>query len=239
AFPTRELFVEKINDFDLIIFDRYQHRDVLPILYYDYIAEYVENGGALLIAAGPEFAGEQSIARTPLIAALPALPNGQVVEAGFYPRLSETGKRHPVTRALDGSASDPPDWSRWFRAIGIDRPEGQVVMEGPDGMPLLLLAREGEGRVGMFLSDQGWLWARGFDGGGPYVPLYRRIAHWLMKEPELEEERLTAQGRGMTLEIVRQTMADEAAPALVTSPSGQTREVQLEAEDPGLFHGTL
>ena len=239
AFPTRELFVEKISDFDLIIFDRYQHRDVLPILYYDYIAEYVENGGALLIAAGPEFAGEQSIARTPLIAALPALPNGQVVEAGFYPRLSETGKRHPVTRALDGSASDPPDWSRWFRAIGIDRPEGQVVMEGPDGMPLLLLAREGEGRVGMFLSDQGWLWARGFEGGGPYVPLYRRIAHWLMKEPELEEERLTAQGRGMTLEIVRQTMADEAAPALVTSPSGQTREVQLEAEDPGLFHGTL
>jgi branched-subunit amino acid ABC-type transport system permease component len=71
AFPTRELFSEKIKDFDLIIFDRYQHRDVLPILYYDYISEYVEKGGALLIAAGPEYAGEQSIARTPLVSALP------------------------------------------------------------------------------------------------------------------------------------------------------------------------
>jgi hypothetical protein len=239
AFPTRELFVEKINDFDLIIFDRYQHRDVLPILYYDYIAEYVQNGGALLIAAGPEFAGDQSIARTPLIAALPALPNGEVVETGFHPRLSETGQRHPVTRALDGSASEPPDWSRWFRIVGIDRPDGQVVMEGADGRPLLLLAREGEGRVGMFMSDQGWLWARGYGGGGPYVSLYRRIAHWLMKEPELEEERLTAAGRGMTLEITRQTMQAEAGTAAVTAPSGQTREVTLTEVDPGLFRGTM
>ena len=239
AFPTRELFVEKINDFDLIIFDRYQHRDVLPILYYEYIAEYVQNGGALLIAAGPEFAGDQSIARTPLISALPALPNGEVLETGYYPRLSETGRRHPVTRALDGSTSEPPDWSRWFRIIGIDRPNGESVMEGPDGRPLLILSREGEGRVGMFLSDQGWLWARGYQGGGPYVSLYRRIAHWLMKEPELEEERLTAAGRGMTLEITRQTMADEAGVATVTAPSGATREVQLTQVDPGLFRGTL
>ncbi|RUZ09658.1 hypothetical protein EN958_19060, partial [Mesorhizobium sp. M7A.F.Ca.CA.002.15.1.1] len=114
AFPTRELFVEKIKDFDLIIFDRYQHRDVLPILYYDYISEYVEKGGALLIAAGPEYAGESSIARTPLMAALPAMPTGEVVDKAFYPRLTELGQRHPVTRGLDGSATEPPHWSRWF-----------------------------------------------------------------------------------------------------------------------------
>ncbi|MDZ5697967.1 hypothetical protein [Chelativorans sp. M5D2P16] len=239
AFPTRELFVEKIEDFDLIIFDRYQHRDVLPVLYYDYIAEYVENGGALLIAAGPEFAGNQSIARTPLISALPALPNGEVTEAGFYPRLTETGERHPVTRGLDGSASEPPQWSRWFRIVGVEQPDGHVVMEGAGERPLLLLSRRGEGRIGMFLSDQGWLWARGYEGGGPYVALYRRIAHWLMKEPDLEEERLTATGRGMQLEITRQTMEDEAGTATVTAPSGETRNVPLAAGEPGLFRGTM
>ncbi|RWF09661.1 MAG: hypothetical protein EOS25_32360, partial [Mesorhizobium sp.] len=180
AFPTRELFVEKIKDFDLIIFDRYQHRDVLPILYYDYIAEYVEKGGALLIAAGPEYAGESSIARTPLMSALPAMPTGEVVDKAFYPRLTELGQRHPVTRGLDGSATEPPHWSRWFRTIGVENPEGEAVMKGADNRPLLLLDRKGEGRVGMFLSDQGWLWARGFEGGGPHVQLYRRIAHWLM-----------------------------------------------------------
>ena len=238
AFPTRELFVEKINDFDLIIFDRYQHRDVLPILYYDYIAEYVENGGALLIAAGPEYAGEQSIARTPLMSALPAMPTGQVIEQAFFPRLTELGKRHPVTRGLDGSGFEPPHWSRWFRLIGIDRPEGEAVMEGPDNRPLLLLDRKGEGRVGMFLSDQGWLWARGFEGGGPHVALYRRIAHWLMKEPELEEERLTAGGRGMTLDVTRQTMRDDPGPALVITPSGKTLSVPLAASSPGVFTGS-
>ncbi len=239
AFPTRELFVEKIDDFDLIIFDRYQHRDVLPILYYDYIAEYVENGGALLIAAGPEYAGLQSISRTPLMSALPALPTGDVIEEGFYPRLTETGERHPVTRGLEGSEAEPPAWSRWFRLVGIRPPEGDVVMHGPREEPLLVLNRRGEGRVGMFLSDQGWLWARGFEGGGPHVALYRRIAHWLMKEPELEEERLTADGSGMTLRIRRQTMSDDPGPATVITPTGAARDVALALEEPGIFSASL
>ncbi len=238
AFPTRELFVEKINDFDLIIFDRYQHRDVLPILYYDYIAEYVEKGGALLIAAGPEYAGEQSIARTPLMSALPAMPTGQVIDQPFYPRLTDLGQRHPVTRGLDGSGSEPPHWSRWFRLVGIERPEGEVVMKGPDERPLLLLDRKGEGRVGMLLSDQGWLWARGYEGGGPHVQLYRRIAHWLMKEPELEEERLVANGRGMTLDVIRQTMSDDPGPATVISPSGKAITLPLISSQPGVFTGS-
>jgi hypothetical protein len=239
AFPTRELFVERINDFDLIIFDRYQHRDVLPILYYDYIAEYVEKGGALLIAAGPEYAGDQSIARTPLMAALPALPTGDVVEEAFYPRLTDLGQRHPVTRGIEGSASEPPKWSRWFRMIGIEQPEGETVMKGAGDRPLLVLDRKGEGRVGMLLSDQGWLWARGFEGGGPDVSLYRRIAHWLMKEPELEEERLTAAGRGMTLDIRRQTMSDDPGPAQVITPTGKTVSVPLASASAGLFNGSI
>jgi hypothetical protein len=239
AFPTRELFVERINDFDLIIFDRYQHRDVLPILYYDYIAQYVENGGALLIAAGPEYAGNQSIARTPLMSALPALPTGEVIEEGFHPRLTETGARHPVTRGLEGSSAEPPDWSRWFRLIGINQAQGDVVMEGPREQPLLLLNRRGEGRVGMFLSDHGWLWARGFEGGGPHVSLYRRIAHWLMQEPELEEERLIATGRGMMLDITRQSMSSDPGPVTVITPLGTSIEARLAESEPGRFTASI
>ncbi|WP_137130346.1 hypothetical protein [Rhizobium sp. FY34] len=235
AFPTRELFVDKIEDFDLIIFDRYQHRSVLPILYYDYIAQYVEKGGALLIAAGPEHAGEASIAATPLSTVLPAAPTGTVHTAGFFPRLSEAGKKHPVTRGLDGSGSEPPTWGRWFRTIDVDPPQGQTVMQGDGGRPLLVLNRQGEGRVAMLLSDQGWLWARGFEGGGPHVSLYRRIAHWLMKEPELEEEALTARALGRTLEATRQTIGDDPGPATIKYPSGRIETVPFTAAGPGLY----
>ncbi|MCQ2003579.1 hypothetical protein [Rhizobium sp. NRK18] len=235
AFPTRELFVEKIEDFDLIIFDRYQHRGVLPILYYDYIAQYVQNGGALLIAAGPEHAGDNSIALTPLETVLPAEPTGRIDEKAFYPRLSDEGKKHPVTRGLEGSDQEPPHWGRWFRSVDVERPKGETVMVGDDNHPLLVLNRVGEGRVAMLLSDQGWLWARGFEGGGPHVALYRRIAHWLMKEPALEEEALTAKSSGRTLEITRQTIGDDPGPATVRFPSGKSESVTLTQSKPGLY----
>jgi hypothetical protein len=239
AFPTRELFVEKVDEFDLIIFDRYQNRGVLPVLYYDYIARYVEDGGALLVAAGPEFSGIESIADTPLAPALPAAPTGTVTDAGYYPRLSDNGRRHPVTRTLPGSSSEPPEWGRWFRTVGVGATTGDVVMSGADNEPLLVLNRYGEGRVAMLLSDHGWLWARGFEGGGPHVALYRRIAHWLMKEPSLEEEALRATANGRTLVVERQTMGDATEPAMVKLPSGETREITLSPAGEGLFRSEL
>tara|TARA_R110002126_G_scaffold291789_1_gene458307 strand:+ start:7528 stop:9594 length:2067 start_codon:yes stop_codon:yes gene_type:complete len=239
AFPTRELFVEKISQFDLIVFDRYQRRGVLPVLYYDYIAQYVEDGGALLIAAGPEHAGRDSIANTPLAPVLPAIPTGDITETGFYPRLSDTGRKHPVTRDLPGSALEPPQWGRWFRAVDVNAPEESTVLDGPDGKPLLILNRVGEGRVAMLMSDHGWLWARGFEGGGPHVALYRRIAHWLMKEPALEEESLRANSRGNLLTVSRQTMSDEVPQAIVTTPSGERISLPLTQTADGLFEAEL
>lgn len=238
AFPTRELFIEKINDFDLIILDRYQNlgtTPILPMLYYDYIAQYVEKGGALLVAAGPEYASDSSIALTPLSTVLPALPSGSVHNAPFFPRLSDEGKKHPVTRGLDGATAEPPAWGRWFRTVDVDQPQGQTVMLGDGSRPLLVLDRKGEGRVATLLSDQGWLWARGFEGGGPHVSLYRRIAHWLMKEPELEEEALTARALGRTLEATRQTIGDDPGPATIRFPSGKTETVAFTSVGPGLY----
>jgi hypothetical protein len=236
AFPTRQLFVDKISSFDLIIFDRYQDRpNVLPTIYYDYMAQYVENGGALLVAAGPEHATGNSIALTPLQSVLPAEPTGRMIEKPFYPRLSDQGRKHPVTRGLDGSDSEPPHWGRWFRSVDVEKPQGQTVMVGADNHPLLVLNRVGQGRVAMLLSDEGWLWSRGFEGGGPDVALYRRIAHWLLKEPALEEEALTAKASGRILQITRQTIGDDPGPATIKSPSGKTQQIQLTQTQPGLY----
>jgi hypothetical protein len=233
AFPTRELFQQKINEFQLIILDRYSRQGVLPVAYFDNIARYVRRGGAVLISAGPDYASTTSIWRTPLDSVLPAEPVG-VTEKAFVARLSETGKRHPVTRGLAGSESEPPHWSHFFRLVDTRNVANPPVMEG-DGKPLLVLSRFGEGRVALLLSDHIWLWARGFEGGGPHLDLLRRTSHWLMKQPDLEEEALRMEANGRTLVVSRQTMGESVAPITVTSPSGATRQLTPTAAEPGLW----
>ena len=235
AFPTRELFVQKIDEFDLIIFDRYQRRGVLPVLYFDNIARYVREGGAVMIAAGPEYANQGSIGNTPLNVVLPGVANGLITEAPFKPRVPELGQKHPVTRNLDGWNPTDPDWSRWFRSVGIDEVSGEVVMTNESDEPLLMLHRAEEGRVALFLSDHVWLWARGFEGGGPHVQLLRRIAHWLMKEPELDEERLTAEARGDKVTISRQSIGDTPDDITLKGPTGEELKVPLSETQPGVF----
>jgi hypothetical protein len=295
VFPVRDLFVDKLNQFDLIILDRYQNRDILPLAYFDNIARYVENGGALLLSSGPEFADESSIYRTPLAAVLPAQPTGEVVSQAFKPLITKAGFAHPVTRDLPQSNealdlfSEPlnppkptepvtpgptasaapvppapaeaapatarpgqpatiqpllgqsqpgqPNWGRWFRIIAAQKLSGNTVMAGPGDRPLLVLDRVQKGRVAQLLSDQIWLWARGYENGGPQAELLRRLAHWLMKEPELEEERLTAEVTGGELRITRQTMSDRAPDVNVTSPTGKTETIALAASTPGKFTG--
>jgi len=238
AFPTRELFQQKINEFQLIIFDRYARQGVLPIAYFDNIARYVRAGGAVLVSAGPDYASNTSIWRTPLDSVLPAEPVG-VTEKPFYAHLSDVGKRHPVTRGLEGAASEPPRWSRFFRTVDTRNSVNPPVMTGADGKPLLFLSRFGEGRVALLLSDHIWLWARGYEGGGPHLDLLRRMSHWLMKQPDLDEEALRLQVQGKDLVVVRQTMADSVQPVSVTSPSGVAHDLTLSAGDPGEWRASL
>ncbi|WP_210093633.1 hypothetical protein [Ruegeria sp. HKCCSP346] len=231
AFPTRELFLEKINDFDLIIFDRYKRRGILPAIYLDNVTSYINDGGAVLIAAGPDFAGADSIFRSPLAPILPAQPSARVFEERFVPKVSALGQRHPVTTNL----GDSEDWGAWLRQIDVNHRSGEVLMTGIDERPLLVLDRVGEGRVAMLASDHAWLWSRGFEGGGPQLELLRRLAHWMMKEPELEEEALWAEANGQSMRIIRQTLGDDVGPVTVTRPNGETLEITLQEVSPGRF----
>lgn len=239
AFPTRELFVEKLAEFDLIIFDRYERRGVLPVSYLANIADYVEKGGAVLVAAGPDYAQATSIYRTPLSAILPAMPTGEVTVGPFKARITEKGERHPVVRGLPGGSTTDPGWGRWFRIIDSEVRDGDIVMAGADDRPLMVLARVGEGRVAQLMSDHAWLWARGFEGGGPQAEMLRRMAHWLMKEPQLEEEALSGTQVGSQLIVERNTMGEEVNDATVTLPSGATRKIGVQQVRPGTWRGKL
>ena len=235
AFPTRELFVEKIDEFDLIVFDRYSMRGILPMSYMENIVNYVRGGGTVLVAAGPEYGAVDSIWRSPLSEILPASPTARVVEEGFRPTLTDLGRRHPVTEGLEALAPEG-GWGRWFRMVDVVPRAGQVVMEGPDNRPLLILNREGEGRVAILASDHAWLWGRGYEGGGPQLELLRRLAHWMLKEPELEEETLTATIKGEVVTITRRTILESPpGDVSITGPDGAQSSLALTEASPGKF----
>jgi len=249
AFPTRELFMDKVDEFDLIIFDRYKRRGILPALYLDNVRQYVEDGGAVLLASGPDYASADSLYRSPLGEILPAAPTGRVIEQPFRPAITDMGDRHPVTEGLERFAPDllpgdvaaaaeddgAPRWGRWFRQVDLGESGGQVVMSGVDDKPLLVLDRVGEGRIALLASDHAWLWNRGYEGGGPQLELLRRLAHWMMKEPELEEEALTATAEGQRMIIQRRTLEEGPREVEVTGPDGTVTVLPMEEVAPGRY----
>jgi len=245
AFPIRELFEMKLEEFDLIIFDRYRRRGVLPNMYLANIADYVQRGGAFLEASGPTFATPLSLYRTPLGTVLPGEPTGDILQTPFTPAVTQVGQRHPVTAGLvpplppgkEGAVAG--DWGRWFRQIDVAPLSGTTVMEGAEGRPLLILDRVGEGRVAQLTSDHIWLWSRGYDGGGPQAELLRRLAHWLMKEPELEENDLRATVEGNRITVERRSLEPDPRGVQVASPSDTLSDLRLEDHGDGTATGTI
>ncbi len=240
AFPIRQLFEIKLHEFDLIIFDRYVFRFLLPPTYFTNIENYVRRGGAILVTVGPDFAGERSLFHTPLGAVLPGAPTGKVAEGGYRAGLTGKGTRHPVTALLSPSRDKkPPAWGRWFRQIDTNVRRGHVLMTGGGEKPLLVLDRVEKGRVAQLMTDHIWLWARGYEGGGPHAELLRRMSHWLMKEPDLEEEDLRAKLRGKRMSIERRTLSPDNPPVTVRAPSGAEQVVKLKPGAGGLARAQI
>lgn len=239
TFPIRELFEMKLSEFDLIIFDRYKKRNVISNMYLANIADYVEKGGALLEASGPTFATPLSLYRSPIGTVLPAEPTGRVLEEPFKPTVTEAGRRHPVTAGLTDAPDGVGPWGRWMRQIDVTADKGVTVMSGAEGRPLLILDRVGQGRVAQLASDHFWLWSRGFEGGGPQAELLRRLAHWLMKEPELEEDDLRTAVDGNRITITRRSLEPGSHNVTVTSPSDVAQKLELREDGSGQAVGTF
>ncbi len=253
AFPTRELFQEKIDSFDLIILDGFENRGILPLAYLQNIADFVRGGGGLLLTAGPEFIGRGSLQDTPLGDILPVhVPEeGGLLQQRFQPAPTTLGRRHPVTADLPqmppasvaNSGSDT-GWGPWYRALRADQSHGEVLLDSPDGaggkQPLLVLDHVDRGRVAVLLSDQIWLWSRGEGGGGPQAELLRRIAHWLMKEPDLEEEQLLARIEQGRLLVTRRSIDEQVARSVqVVAPDGSQSRLQLTDDRAGMLRGSV
>jgi hypothetical protein len=231
-FPTRELFMDKIDSFDLVVFDRFKRLSVLPDEYLDSVAQWVENGGAFLVLTGPAEAQSEGVFSTSLGRVIPAQLSGKTIEQAFRPTLTARGLTHPVSAGL---ADQAQTWGQWLR-VQSSTPRGDVLLEGA-GQPLLVLSQVGKGRSAAIMSDQAWLWRRGYDGGGPFDELFRRTSHWLMKEADLEADRLLLRSLAGKL-LVERRGAEDPGVGEVRGPNGRA-DLLLNASGPGVWRGEL
>lgn len=243
AFPFRELFEVKLYDFDLIVFDRYRLNRILPDFYFKNIARYVREGGAFLEASGPAFAGEDSIYFTALMDILPGTPTGDVLKKQFRPSLSDIGKQHPVTGSLVwkgmSAGATKPDWGPWLRQVAITQNSGETLLNGAEDTPLLILDRVDEGRVAQISSDHIWLWSRGYGDSGPHTELLRRIVHWLMKEPELDERALNISVNDNRITITSRDFSGKNSTITMRAPNGDETQIELQKMSSGLLEGQI
>lgn len=220
-FPVDELFGQELPSFDLIIFDRFGLSELLEDRYFNAIRQRVEAGGALLVVTGSEYVGSGGLAATPIARLLPAAAQATPRAGRFRPALTGDGRIHPVTAAFAADA----DWGDWGERVVFNQRVGRALLEG-EGAPLLVLAGAGRGRVGLLASTDIWWWARDVAGTGPQTELLRRVAHWLMQEPDLEERQLDVSARGRRIGIGVRGL-DLPGTARVTDPGGRTGDVRL------------
>jgi hypothetical protein len=236
-FPVRELFEERLPTFDLVVLDRFRNLPgLLPPAYIERLAQRVRDGGALLAVLGPEAAGEHTIAVGMLGEILPLVPHG-LQETSFVPRRPDARAGHPILRGLDS----PERWGPWGRYVeATARPDARVLLTAPDGAPLLAISEVAQGRVAALASDHLWWWGRGHEGGGPETELSRRLVHWLLREPDLEEQDLRLVRDGASWRIVRRDAAGTPGGMVeAEGPDGRVRRLTLQAVGPDLAEAAL
>lgn len=233
-FPVDELFGEKIERFDLIVIDQFTGGGLIPRPYLNSIAQFVNNGGALLFVPDPEKAFAGDLMGSDVRGLLPLNWEKEPREQTFTPALSEAGRKHPVTAAL-GLENPKRKAGNWYRFLQAGQPEDTAfsLLQTPGAEPLLVLNKHGKGRVALLLTDQLWLWARGHDGGGPFQMLVRNMIHWLLGEPDLEDTALSARIDNRTLHIHYRSVRGSVVTLTVRSPSGAERQVMVTLNQNG------
>jgi uncharacterized membrane protein len=245
-FPTQEIFQEQLKTFDLVLFQNFNHRPYRMSQYLDGIAAYVRDGGAFAMIGGDQSFSAGDYAGTPIEDILPValLPPGPtaVDETPVQLHLTDSGRRHPVTELAASSAQNEQSWTRLPKVPGLNttgplKGGAQVLLQSPEGRPVLVVGEAGRGRVMAVLTDSSWYWsfvaAGEQQGPRAYETFWHSAIRWLVRDPALTPMRVAAEhpsfepgGEPPALEVqVRGSDYGAAAGA-------QISVVESSAEDP-------
>ncbi|MEM6994430.1 MAG: hypothetical protein AAF721_28200 [Myxococcota bacterium] len=236
-FPTEELFEEQLGSFDLVVlhnFDAIRHQ---VGQYVDNMAQYVLEGGALVLIGGDLGLADGGYATPAMAAVMPVNTRDRVglTEQRFRPGLTDAGRRHPISAwlsAAEGTSWDAlPELSDFNRLSMTSRPAtigASALLVHPDERdgsgeprPILAVAEPGRGRS-MVLAT-GSTWRLGFapdlpliDGARPYDLLWLGAVRWLLRDDSSGRLRLeTDRPRyrvGETVQLHAETATASYAP---------------------------
>lgn len=239
-FPVKELFEEKLKNFNLIIFDNFRGRNILTPLYYENLIGFVEKGGAILEITGPSYNSRNSLFRTQVGKILPGAPTGKSLRGEFKPELTELGKKHPITKSIFKNLKNYGSWYE-MNDVLIDNKETSVLLKGLKDKPLLSIKKIDKGRISQIYSHNIWIWKNNILNPGPYRELIKNLAHWLMKEPELEEDELKVSIKGKKV-FIKKTIFKENdiknSSVFIYGPQNNKEKLILNKKSENTFSNT-
>lgn len=200
-FPMDEIFREKLDTFDVVVFLNFGYTEPgLSIASYEHnLKDYISKGGALAVVGGDRSFGDSRFSFTVLADALPVEAAGPSDPQSFKARLTPDGQRHPVTALGTGSTSAENAWSSLPAIPGLNvtraKPGAVVLLDHPftnaagQSAPVLALWEYGRGRTMTLTTDSSWYWAfTSHLGGAPsrhYERFWGNALRWLVRDPDL------------------------------------------------------
>jgi uncharacterized membrane protein len=206
-FPVQEIFGEQLRTFDAVLFVNFAYapyRGLEIERFLPNVREYVRNGGALAMVGGEQSFGNGRYGETPLGDVLPVAPidGSSMAEGDARPRLTQEGRRHPVTSLAPGDAQNEAAWSVLppVTVVNLTRalPAAQgaaVLLEAPSvsvggqPAPLVAVRQIGAGRTLAITTDASWRWgflsAESGQGNRAYLRFWSSALRWLVRDPGL------------------------------------------------------
>ncbi len=220
-FPTDDLFKDHLGEFDILIFHEFEPAEVGVEAYAGKIAEFVRDGGALVLIGGEKGLKGGTMGGPALEAIFPVellsagTPASRMSDSGqFRAKLTEDGANHPITRLYPDDERNRQVWRSLTRLDGQGRIAGLAegahsLLENPflladDGPTPVVAVKEVEkGRTLAITTDSLWRWR--FSGpvtGGPadlYTDFWRKTIAWLTRAPDLKRLRVKVSPAPLTI----------------------------------------
>jgi len=195
-FPAREMFTNKIYEFDLLIYDNFSYQRFFPRSYLTHIKNFVMKGGAFIMLGGEDSYSRGGYVNTPIEDILPVdikNKDAKWLVQEFSPILNQSAN-HPILNLADDIKMSKELWEEMPQLEGYDnglkaKQQSTVLLKTEKGVPILTVNNVGQGRVMAFNANSTWRWCMGLAGKGKtpyyYNKFWYKVVRYMIQSGDL------------------------------------------------------